>query len=60
VLCVPGGGGVNALLEDPETLAFVRRQAEGGAKASPVEDCTGASALATRSTRTPSAEANTS
>lgn len=28
VLCVPGGAGVNALLEDAETLAFLRRQAE--------------------------------
>ena len=27
LLCVPGGVGVNALLEDPETLAFVRVQA---------------------------------
>ncbi|SKA25955.1 DJ-1/PfpI family protein [Consotaella salsifontis] len=28
VLCVPGGGGVNALLRDEETLDFVRRQAQ--------------------------------
>ncbi len=28
VICVPGGGGVNALLEDAETLAFVRAQAQ--------------------------------
>ncbi len=28
VLCVPGGIGVNALLDDPEVLAFIRRQAE--------------------------------
>ena len=27
VLCVPGGTGVNALMEDTETLTFVRRQA---------------------------------
>lgn len=25
VLCVPGGSGINALLEDAETLAFIRR-----------------------------------
>jgi cyclohexyl-isocyanide hydratase len=29
VLVVPGGGGVNALMEDDETLAFLRRQAGG-------------------------------
>ena len=28
VLCVPGGIGVNALLDDEVVLAFVRRQAE--------------------------------
>ena len=28
VLCVPGGMGVNPLMQDAETLAFVRRQAE--------------------------------
>ena len=28
VLCVPGGIGVNALLEDADVLAFIRRQAE--------------------------------
>jgi cyclohexyl-isocyanide hydratase len=28
VICVPGGGGVNALLDDAETLAFVRAQAK--------------------------------
>ncbi len=28
VLCVPGGIGVNALLDDPEVLGFIRRQAE--------------------------------
>ena len=27
VLCIPGGGGVNALLEDAEVLGFVRAQA---------------------------------
>jgi cyclohexyl-isocyanide hydratase len=27
VLCVPGGSGVNALLSDEETLAFIRKQA---------------------------------
>ncbi|MEH3147553.1 MAG: DJ-1/PfpI family protein [Methylobacterium frigidaeris] len=43
VLCVPGGGGVNALLEDPETLDFVRRQAEGARFVTSV--CTGALVL---------------
>ncbi|MDE1996201.1 MAG: DJ-1/PfpI family protein, partial [Rhizobiaceae bacterium] len=28
VLCIPGGSGVNALLEDEEILSFVRLQAE--------------------------------
>ena len=28
VLCIPGGIGVNALLDDEEVLAFIRRQAE--------------------------------
>ncbi|MFT4184611.1 MAG: DJ-1/PfpI family protein [Rhizobium sp.] len=27
VICVPGGGGVNALLEDESVLSFIRRQA---------------------------------
>jgi cyclohexyl-isocyanide hydratase len=27
VICVPGGVGVDALMEDPETLAFIRHQA---------------------------------
>lgn len=27
VICVPGGGGVNALLRDEETLGFIRKQA---------------------------------
>ena len=29
VLCVPGGAGVNALMEDEEVLGFLRRQSEG-------------------------------
>jgi cyclohexyl-isocyanide hydratase len=29
LLCIPGGPGVSALMEDPEVLAFVRRQAPG-------------------------------
>ena len=29
VLCVPGGVGVNALMEDEAVLAFLRRQSEG-------------------------------
>lgn len=29
VLCIPGGAGVNPLMEDAETLAFIRKQAEG-------------------------------
>ncbi|MDQ2805149.1 MAG: DJ-1/PfpI family protein, partial [Pseudomonadota bacterium] len=28
VLCVPGGAGVNALMQDAEVLDFLRRQAE--------------------------------
>ncbi len=40
VLCVPGGSGINALLTDEETLAFVRRQAEGARFVTSV--CTGA------------------
>ena len=31
LVCVPGGAGMNALLNDEETLDFVRRQASGGA-----------------------------
>ena len=43
VLCVPGGGGVNALLEDPDVLAFVRTQ---GARARYVTSvCTGSLVL---------------
>jgi cyclohexyl-isocyanide hydratase len=43
VLCVPGGAGVNALLEDAETLAFLRRQAERARYVTSV--CTGALVL---------------
>lgn len=43
VLCVPGGAGVNALMEDAETLAFVRRQASGARYLTSV--CTGALVL---------------
>lgn len=43
VLCVPGGGGVNALLQDAEVLAFLRAQA---AKARYVTSvCTGSLVL---------------
>ncbi len=31
VICVPGGGGVNALLQDAEALDFLRAQAAQGA-----------------------------
>ena len=27
VICIPGGAGVGDLMEDPETLGFIRRQA---------------------------------
>ncbi len=40
VLCIPGGAGVNALLRDAATLAFVRRQALGARYVTSV--CTGA------------------
>lgn len=40
VLVVPGGNGVNALMEDEETLAFVRQQAAGAKLILSV--CTGA------------------
>lgn len=40
VLCIPGGGGVNALMQDPEILDFVRAQAETVRFATSV--CTGA------------------
>ena len=44
VLCVPGGVGVNPLLEDTETLSFLRRQAEQARFVTSV--CTGALVLA--------------
>ena len=40
VLCIPGGPGVNALLEDEQVLAFVRRQGEQARYVTSV--CTGA------------------
>ncbi len=43
VVCVPGGGGVDALMTDEETLAFLRRQAEGARFVTSV--CTGALVL---------------
>jgi cyclohexyl-isocyanide hydratase len=43
VLCVPGGGGMNALLTDAETLDFVRRQAPAARYVTSV--CTGALVL---------------
>jgi len=43
VLCVPGGGGVNPLLEDEEVLSFVRRSAEGARYVTSV--CTGSLVL---------------
>ncbi|MEZ2147173.1 DJ-1/PfpI family protein [Bradyrhizobium sp. DN5] len=43
VICVPGGGGVNNLLNDEEVLEFLRRQAEGAKYVTSV--CTGALAL---------------
>jgi len=43
VLCVPGGAGVNALLNDDETLSFLRRQAEAARFVASV--CTGALVL---------------
>lgn len=43
VFCVPGGVGINALLEDTETLAFVRRQAASARYVTSV--CTGALVL---------------
>src|SRR5207248_3709248 len=43
VLCVPGGGGVNALLTDAEVLAFVRAQAARARYVTSV--CTGALVL---------------
>lgn len=43
VICVPGGAGINALLTDEETLAFLRRQAKGARFVTSV--CTGALVL---------------
>jgi cyclohexyl-isocyanide hydratase len=43
VICVPGGVGVNPLLSDEETLAFLRRQAAGARATTSV--CTGALVL---------------
>ena len=43
VICVPGGGGVNALLEDTETLAFIRAQARQARYVTSV--CTGSLVL---------------
>jgi len=43
VLCVPGGPGVDALLTDPDTLDFVRRQADAARWVTSV--CTGALVL---------------
>ena len=44
VLCVPGGVGVNALMEDAEVLDFLRRQSAGARFVTSV--CTGALVLA--------------
>lgn len=43
VICVPGGAGINPLLTDDETLAFLRRQADGARFTTSV--CTGALVL---------------
>ncbi len=43
VLCVPGGVGINALLTDPQTLVFIKRQAAGARYVTSV--CTGALVL---------------
>jgi cyclohexyl-isocyanide hydratase len=43
IICVPGGGGVNALLQDDATLGFVRRQAAAARYVTSV--CTGALVL---------------
>ncbi|MET0875858.1 MAG: DJ-1/PfpI family protein [Tardiphaga sp.] len=43
VICVPGGGGVDDLVGDEETLAFLRRQADGARYVTSV--CTGALVL---------------
>ena len=44
VLCVPGGVGVNPLMEDEEVLEFLRRQAEGARHVTSV--CSGSLVLA--------------
>jgi cyclohexyl-isocyanide hydratase len=43
VICVPGGAGVMALMEDPEVLSFLRRQAEQARFVGSI--CTGALVL---------------
>lgn len=43
LICVPGGAGMNPLLNDDETLAFIRRQAAGARYVTSV--CTGALVL---------------
>ena len=43
LICVPGGAGMNALLNDAETLDFVRRQAAGARYVTSV--CTGSLVL---------------
>jgi cyclohexyl-isocyanide hydratase len=43
LICVPGGPGMNALLSDAETLAFIRAQAKGARYVTSV--CTGALVL---------------
>lgn len=43
VICIPGGSGVGALMEDDETLAFIRTQAGGARFVTSV--CTGALVL---------------
>jgi cyclohexyl-isocyanide hydratase len=43
LICVPGGAGMNPLLNDPETLDFIRRQAKNARYVTSV--CTGALVL---------------
>lgn len=43
VICIPGGAGVDGLMEDAQTLAFIKRQAEGARFVTSV--CTGALVL---------------
>ena len=43
LVCVPGGAGMNALLNDPETLTFLKQQAAGARYVTSV--CTGALVL---------------